>query len=236
MSSKPRLAPMRLMQMHGSEFVRTFFRPVVPGGVSSIRYAGIFRPKVRKGKLALCRQLLEASSKAKFLDDDSQELATSASSQEEFLLPEEMISFSEACEGEQPSPEQVEEAVSIFMDELGWKDHQAIYGLHSDTDNIHLHIVINRVHPETLKIVEKNRGFDIELAHKAIARIEHAQGWQREQNGRYQVLENGELGRAPYDPEKPRQPQAPPRQIFFPLVQHAVHQLLVINVQLAMES
>jgi hypothetical protein len=116
-------------------------------------------------------------------------------------------------EGEQPSPEQVEEAVSIFMDELGWKDHQAIYGLHSDTDNIHLHIVINRVHPETLKIVEKNRGFDIELAHKAIARIEHAQGWQREQNGRYQVLENGELGRAPYDPEKPRQPDQKKRDM-----------------------
>ena len=103
MSSKPRLAPMRLIEMHGSEFVRNFLRHVVPGGVSRIRYAGIFRPKVRKGKLALCRQLLEASSKAKFLDDDSQELATSASSQEEFLLPEEMISFSEACEGEQPS-------------------------------------------------------------------------------------------------------------------------------------
>nr|WP_257615791.1 relaxase/mobilization nuclease domain-containing protein [Chlamydia suis] len=99
------------------------------------------------------------------------------------------------------------------MDELGWKDHQAIYGLHSDTDNIHLHIVINRVHPETLKIVEKNRGFDIELAHKAIARIEHAQGWQREQNGRYQVLENGELGRAPYDPEKPRQPDQKKRDM-----------------------
>lgn len=49
-------------------------------------------------------------------------------------------------EGEQPSPEQVEEAVSIFMEELGWKDHQAIYGLHKDTDNIHLHIAINRVH------------------------------------------------------------------------------------------
>ncbi|MGE4418004.1 MAG: TraI/MobA(P) family conjugative relaxase, partial [Marinobacterium sp.] len=109
-------------------------------------------------------------------------------------------------EGEQPSPEQVEEAVSIFMEQLGWKDHQAIYGLHNDTDNIHLHIAINRVHPETLKVVEVHRGFDIELAHKAIARIEHAQGWQREQNGRYQVLENGELARAHYDPEKPRQP------------------------------
>ena len=109
-------------------------------------------------------------------------------------------------EGEQPSPEQVEEAVSIFMDELGWKEHQAIYGLHKDTDNIHLHIAINRVHPETLKIVEKNRGFDIELGHRAIALIEHAQGWQREQNGRYQVLENGELARGHHDPDKPREP------------------------------
>ena len=32
------------------------------------------------------------------------------------------------------------------------------------------------------------------------------QGWQREQNGRYQVLENGELGREHNDPGKPRQP------------------------------
>lgn len=109
-------------------------------------------------------------------------------------------------EGEQPSPEQVEEAVSLFLEELGWKEHQAIYGLHKDTDNIHLHLAVNRVHPETLKVVEINRGFDIELAHMAIARIEHAQGWQREQNGRYQVLENGELARDHYDPEAPRRP------------------------------
>ena len=140
----------------------------------------------------------------------------------------EMIALSQECvrskdtinhyviswrEGEQPSPDQVEEAVSIFMENLGWKDHQAIYGLHKDTENIHLHIVINRVHPETLKIVEINRGFDIELCHQAIARIEHAQGWQREQNGRYQVLENGDLGREHYDPDKPRQPDQKKRDM-----------------------
>ncbi|MCL6484800.1 MAG: relaxase/mobilization nuclease domain-containing protein, partial [Janthinobacterium lividum] len=85
-------------------------------------------------------------------------------------------------EGEQPSPEQVEQAVSIFMEELGVKDHQAIYGLHADTDNLHLHLAINRVHPETLKVVKINNGFDIEAAHKAIARIENVQGWQREKN------------------------------------------------------
>lgn len=116
-------------------------------------------------------------------------------------------------EGEQPSPEQVEEAVSIFMDELSVKDHQAIYGLHADTDNLHLHLAINRVHPETLKVVKINNGFDIEAAHKAIARIENAQGWQREQNGRYQVLENGELGREHIDKDKPRQPAQPKRDM-----------------------
>jgi hypothetical protein len=110
-------------------------------------------------------------------------------------------------EGEQPSPEQVESAVSIFMDELELKDHQVIYALHKDTDNIHLHLAINRVHPETGKVIKPNKGFDIEAAHKAIARIEHAQGWQREQNGRYQLLENGELGREPTDQNQPRQPE-----------------------------
>ena len=109
-------------------------------------------------------------------------------------------------EGEQPGPAQIEEAVSIFVEELGVQAHQAIYALHKDTDNLHLHIAINRVHPDTLKCVEINRGFDIEAAHRAIARIEHEQGWQREQNGRYQVLENGELGREHNDPGKARQP------------------------------
>ena len=105
-------------------------------------------------------------------------------------------------EGEQPSSEQIEAAVSIFLDELGVKDHQVIYGLHADTDNIHLHIALNRVHPDSLKVIKPNKGFDKEAAHKAIARIEYVQGWRREQNGRYQVLENGELGREHTDSEK----------------------------------
>jgi hypothetical protein len=109
-------------------------------------------------------------------------------------------------DSEHPNHKQIDEAVSIFLDELGLKDHQTVYGLHADTDNLHLHLVINRVHPDTLKVIKPNKGFDIEAAHKAIARIEHAQGWRREQHGRYQVLENGELGREHIDTEKQRQP------------------------------
>ena len=115
--------------------------------------------------------------------------------------------------GEHPSPTQVEEAVSIFLRELGLSEHQAIYGLHLDTDNYHLHILVNRVHPDSLKVIKPNKGFDIEAGHRAIARIEHVQGWEREQNGRYWVLENGELGREHIDAEKAREPVQSKRDI-----------------------
>ena len=88
-------------------------------------------------------------------------------------------------EGEHPNFWQVEEAVSLFLKELGLEGHQVIYALHGDTDNIHLHLVINRVHPGSLKVIKPNRGFDKEAVHRAIAVIEYRQGWQREQNGRY---------------------------------------------------
>jgi len=110
-------------------------------------------------------------------------------------------------EGEQPNPRQVEEAVDIFLQEPGLEEHQAIYGLHVDTDNTHLHIAINRVHPQTLKVIKPNRGFDIEAAHKAVARIEDRQGWQREQHGRYQVKDDGEIERAAHGRNGPRPPE-----------------------------
>ncbi|HYQ92159.1 MAG TPA: DNA-primase RepB domain-containing protein, partial [Candidatus Competibacteraceae bacterium] len=59
--------------------------------------------------------------------------------------------------------------------------------------------------PDTYKVIKPNQGFDLEAAHRAIARIEQTQGWQREQAGRYRVLENGEVARA-YARERKRQP------------------------------
>ena len=108
-------------------------------------------------------------------------------------------------DGEEPSPDQVDAAVDIYVNELGVPAHQVVYGLHADTDNIHLHIVINRVHPDTCKCIDIGNGFDIETAHRAIARIEHAQGWRPEQRGRYRVLDNGKVerrraGPGPSDP------------------------------------
>lgn len=95
--------------------------------------------------------------------------------------------------GESPTTEQVNEAVTLLQKEMGLKQHQIVYGLHADTDNRHLHVVVNRVDPETLRCTEINRGFDIEAGHRAIALIEHRQGWSREENGLYQVGPDGKL-------------------------------------------
>jgi hypothetical protein len=107
-------------------------------------------------------------------------------------------------EGEQPTREQIERAIDIFLDELGLADHQCIFGVHQDTENIHCHIAVNRVHPETCKVVKPNKGFDLEAVHRAIARIEHEQGWRREARGRYRVREDGSLVKEAQEHTMPR--------------------------------
>jgi len=109
-------------------------------------------------------------------------------------------------EGEVPLPEQIEQAVSLFVDELGLRGHHVVYGLHADTDNVHLHVAVSRVHPDTLRVIKINRGFDIEAVHRAVARIEHAQGWMPERRTRYEVDEEGRVVRSPSDQAEPRRP------------------------------
>ena len=75
-------------------------------------------------------------------------------------------------EGEQPSIQQAREAVQTAMKHLGLEGHQVIWGMHSDTDNVHIHIEVNRVHPETFKVVEVNKGFQNNAIQQAAAIIE----------------------------------------------------------------
>ena len=44
---------------------------------------------------------------------------------------------------------------------LGYEDHQRVAGTHINTDNFHMHIAFNKVHPETLKVVTPHRDFNI---------------------------------------------------------------------------
>src|SRR4029079_1098812 len=69
------------------------------------------------------------------------------------------------------------------------------YALHRDTHNCHVHLAINRVHPTTEKVVTVNNGFDLEIAHRAVSRIEQRQGWEREARGLYAVDPDGRAER-----------------------------------------
>ncbi|WP_165072730.1 relaxase/mobilization nuclease domain-containing protein [Desulfovibrio sp. ZJ200] len=96
-------------------------------------------------------------------------------------------------ENEQPTREQADEAVSLFLRGMRLGEHQTIYALHKNTGNYHLHIVVNRTHPYTEKVIQPHRGFDIEAAHKIVAEIEHKQGWAPQINARYRVNEQGHV-------------------------------------------
>ena len=110
-------------------------------------------------------------------------------------------------EGERPTPEQVEEAVDILIDEMGLDEHQLIYGLHADTDNWHLHVMVNRAYEDEetgrVRVRKINRGYDIDSVHRVGARIEWAQGWEVEANKRYRVLDDGTLERAGREETEP---------------------------------
>lgn len=107
-------------------------------------------------------------------------------------------------ENEIPDEAQIRQAVDMFLEGMGLKDHQVIVALHTNTQNIHAHIVVNRVHPHTLKVIQPHNGFDIEAAHKIVAKIEHAQGWLPQKNARYRIDENNQVVR-----NEPRKRQPP---------------------------
>lgn len=66
-----------------------------------------------------------------------------------------MISFRD----EHPPLDVLKDIESEFAKALGYAEHQRIVGTHVNTDNFHMHIAINKIHPETLKAHTPLRDF-----------------------------------------------------------------------------
>ena len=101
----------------------------------------------------------------------------------------------------------------MFLAEMGLGEHQAIYALHRDTHNWHVHVAFNRVHLTTEKVVTVNNGFDLEIAHRAIALIEQSQGWEREARGLYAAGTDGRVERLRPREQSERQPSSRARDL-----------------------
>jgi len=61
--------------------------------------------------------------------------------------------------GEQPSAEQLRGIEDRLCKAIGLGEHQRLSALHTDTAYLHLHVAINKVHPETFKITTPHRDF-----------------------------------------------------------------------------
>ena len=60
-----------------------------------------------------------------------------------------IISFQE---GDKPTPEVLEAIEARVSAALGFADHQRISAVHNDTDNLHIHVAINKIHPKRYTI------------------------------------------------------------------------------------
>lgn len=89
-------------------------------------------------------------------------------------------------ENEKPEIEQIIAAGRYTLGALGLSDHQYIIAIHANTDNIHAHIEVNRVHPKTYKA--KHLEWLHKSLHKAAREIEIQFSWSHD-NGLYVVVE-----------------------------------------------
>lgn len=74
-------------------------------------------------------------------------------------------------EHEVPTKQQANEAVEIVLKELGLEGCQTHFALHRNTENLHLHICVNRIDPETYKARDPAHGWTKKALEKAARKI-----------------------------------------------------------------
>lgn len=131
------------------------------------------------------------SNSRNFLDDDPHyqkiEMSQTASLNSQVIDPIVHIvgSFKKF---EVPTTEQLEEQIDILTKHLGAEELQMQYAMHLDTDNIHFHLILNKVHPfkknkrNEHKVIDLGGGWILNAVHRAAAEIEAKQNWEPEPN------------------------------------------------------
>lgn len=97
---------------------------------------------------------------------------------------------------EKPTIQQITQAVIIYLKDQGYdlKTAQWMFGIHANTDQIHVHIFVNRMNPETEKLLEEGNGWWVKQGLRALAHIEHVQGWKPEKHALFKW--NPDTGKA----------------------------------------
>lgn len=93
---------------------------------------------------------------------------------------------------ERPTPDQIFESARYCLKRLGMEDHQYVFAIHDDTDNVHCHLTVNRVNPASYKVAAPyNDYFTLD---RCCRELELKNGWQHD-NGPYMVNGDGMISR-----------------------------------------
>jgi hypothetical protein len=94
-------------------------------------------------------------------------------------------------EHEKPEPNLIFDAAEHAIEALGLAQHQYVIAIHGNTDNMHCHVAVNRVHPDTHK--SRHIEWAQKTLHKAARESEIKHGWAHDR-GIYIVntLDSGE--------------------------------------------
>jgi len=90
--------------------------------------------------------------------------------------------------GENPDAQTLRVIEERFCKELGYAEHQRVSVVHHDTDNVHIHVAINKIHPRTLTL--HNPGYDYKTRSKLCAILEHELGLAQDNHERGQTRGN----------------------------------------------
>ena len=92
-------------------------------------------------------------------------------------------------EGEEPDADGCDDIARVLADELGCKEGAILWALHGDTAHRHLHVLILTLDENGAATAFGPQGRSYEAMQRAIARIEHGQGFERESGARYDVVD-----------------------------------------------
>ena len=90
--------------------------------------------------------------------------------------------------GENPDAQTLRVIEERFCKELGYAEHQRVSVVHHDTDNVHIHVAINKIHPTTLTLHDPIR--DYKKRSKLCAILEHELGLAQDNHQRGQTRGN----------------------------------------------
>ena len=94
-------------------------------------------------------------------------------------------------EHEYPDPDAIFDAAEHAIKTLKLAEHQYVLAVHVDTDNIHCHVAVNRIHPKTFK--SRNIEWAKKTLHLAARQSELKHGWTND-NGIY-IVETSHEGK-----------------------------------------